>query len=303
MNSKNVLLAVGGALVAIGVVLALVFGIYGEDGEDSAAVAEEEEAQVSRLSATDTFALEPGLAIARMTHQGEESFVVNLLAVEQEEDDEADGAPKKIEFSGDQSGGGGTAGAFNLANKTGLTNLSKAEHIPASGRFMLDVVADGPWTIELEQPRPSSASETTSFSGEDVTATPFFWLPSGTKTLTMISEGGGGGDFDFSLLDENGKPEGFSWLDEQRGQDGSGRPTVSSTVEVHEEGIYLFDVREEGLWTIQIADGDPPAEFGESSSGIEVLGVPLVLIIGALVPVALALPILLAIGPKGRTEG
>lgn len=302
MNSKNVFLAVGGALVAIGVVLALVFGIYDEDGEDSAAVAEEEEAQVSRLSATDTFALEPGLAIARMTHQGEESFVVNLLAVEQEEDDEADGAPKKIEFSGDQSGGGGTAGAFNLANKTGLTNLSKAEHIPASGRFMLDVVADGPWTIELEQPRPSSASETTSFSGEDVTATPFFWLPSGTKTLTMISEGGGG-DFDFFLLDENGKPEGFSWLDEQRGQDGSGRPTVSSTVEVHEEGIYLFDVREEGLWTIQIADGDPPAEFGESSSGIEVLGVPLVLIIGALVPVALALPILLAIGPKGRTEG
>ena len=297
MNSKNVLLAVGGVLVAIGVVLALVFGIYGEDGEGSATVAEEEEAQVSRLSATDTFTLEPGLAIARMTHQGEESFVVNLLAVEQEDDDGA-----KIEFSGDQSGGGGTAGAFNLANKTGLSNISKAEHIPASGRFMLDVVANGPWTIELEQPRPSSASETTRFSGEDVTATPFFWLPSGTKTLTMISEGGGG-DFDFSLLDENGKPEGFSWLDEQRGQDGSDRPTVSSTVEVHEEGIYLFEVREEGLWTIQIDDGHLPAEFAESSSGIEVLGVPLVLIIGALVPVALALVILLAIGPKGRTEG
>ena len=299
MNSKNVLLAVGGALVAIGVVLALVFGIYDEDGEDSAAVAEEEEAPVSRLSATDPFALEPGLAIARMTHQGKGSFVVNLLAVEQEEDDEADGA--KIEFSGDQSGGGGTAGAINLANRAGLANISKAEHIPASGRFMLDVVADGPWTIELEQPRPSSASETTSFSGEDITATPFFWLPSGTKTLTMISEGGAG-DFDFSLLDENGKPEGFSWLDEERGQDGSDRPTVSSTVEVHEEGIYLFEVREDGLWTIQIADG-VPAEFAESSSGIEVLGVPLVLIIGALAPVALALVILLAIGPKGRTEG
>ncbi len=298
--NRNVLLAVGGALAAIGVVLAVVFGNYDGDEEDSAAVAEEEEAQVSKLYATDTFALEPGLAIARMTHQGEGSFVVNLLAVEQE--DEADGAPKKIEFSGDQSGGGGTAGAINLANRAGLANISKAEHIPASGRFMLDVVADGPWTIELEQPRPSSASETTSFSGEDVTATPFFWLPSGTKTLTMISEGGGG-DFDFSLLGENGKPEGFSWLDEERGQDSSGRTTISSTVEVHEEGIYLFDVREEGLWTIQIADGDRPAEFGESSSGIEVLGVPLVLIIGALVPVALALAILLAIGPKGRTGG
>ena len=167
---------------------------------------------------------------------------------------------------------------------------------------MLDVVADGSWTIELEQPRPSSASETTRFSGEDVTATPFFWLPSGTNTLTMTSEGGGG-DFDFSLLDENGKPEGFSWLAEQRGQDGSGRPSVSSTVEVHEEGIYLFEVREEGLWTIQITDGDPPAEFGESNSGIEVLGVPLVLIIGALVPVALALVILLAAAPRARTEG
>ncbi len=298
--NRNVLLAVGGALVAIGGVLAVVFGNYAGNGEDSAAVAEEEEAPVSKLYATDTFALEPGLAIARMTHQGEGSFVVNLLAVEQE--DEADGAPKKIEFSGDQSSGGGTAGAINLANRAGLANISKAEHIPASGRFMLDVVADGPWTIELEQPRPSSASETTSFSGEDVTATPFFWLPSGTKTLTMISEGGGG-DFDFSLLDENGKPEGFSWLNEERGQDGSGRTTILSTVEVHEEGIYLFDVREEGLWTIQIADGDPPAEFGESSSGIEVLGVPLVLIIGALVPVALALAILLAIGPKGRTGG
>jgi len=299
--NRNVLLAVGGAFVAIGVVglvLAVVFGVYDGDGEASAVVEEEEEVQVSRLSATETFTLEPGLAIARMTHQGKGSFVVNLLAVKQEE--EADGA--KIEFSGNQSGGGGTAGAINLANRAGLTNISKAVHIPAWGRFMLDVVADGSWTIELEQPRPSSASETTSFSGEDLTATPFFWLPSGTKTLTMISEGGGG-DFDFSLLGENGKPEGFSLIDAERGQDGSGQPTVSSTVEVHEEGIYLFNVREDGLWTIQITDGDPPAELGESSSGIEVLGVPLVLIIGALVPVALTLTLLLAIGPKGRTGG
>lgn len=297
--NRNVLLAVGGALVAIGVVglvLAVVFGVYDGDGEDSAVV-EEEEVQVSRLSATETFALEPGLAIARMTHQGKGSFVVNLLAVKQEE--EADGA--KIEFSGNQRGGGDTAGAINLANRAGLTNISKAVHIPASGRFMLDVVADGSWTIELEQPRPSSASETTSFSGEDLTATPFFWLPSGTKTVTMISEGGGG-DFDFSLLDENGKLEGFSLIGVERGQDGSGRPTVSSTVEVHEEGIYLFNVREDGLWTIQITDGDPPAELGESS-GIEVLGVPLALIIGALVPVALTLTLLLAIGPNSRTGG
>ncbi len=296
MNRK-VLLAVGGAFIAIGVVLAVFFG-YG-DGEGSAVV-EEEEVPVSRLSATDTFALEPGLAIARMTHQGEGSFVVNLLAVEQE--DEADGTTE-IEFSGDQSGGSGTAGAINLANQTGLANISKAEHIPASGRFMLDVVADGPWTIELEQPRPSTASETTSFSGEDVTATPFFLLPSGMKTLTMTSEGGGE-DFDFSLLDENGKPEGFSRLDEERGQDAEGRPTVSSTVEVQEEGIYLFDVREEGLWTIQITDGDRPAELGESS-GIEVLGLPLELIIGSLVPVALALPILFktrARGGPGRVD-
>ena len=292
--NRNVLLAIGGALVAIGVVLAVFSGKDDGDGQDSVAV-EEEEVQVSRLYATDTFTLEPGLVIARMTHRGEGSFVVNLLAVEQEE---ADGAPK-IEFSGDQSGGSGTAGANNLVNRMGPANISKAEHIPASGRFILDVIADGPWTIELEQPRPSSASETTSFSGEDVTATPFFWLPSGSKTVTMISEDGGG-DFDFSLLDENGEPEGFSRLDEERGQDGSGRPTLSSTVEVHEEGIYLFDVREDGLWTIQIADGGPPAELAQSS-GIDVLGVPLVLIIGSLV--ALALPILLAPGLKGYTGG
>ena len=81
MNGKNTL-TVCGALVA-SVVLAVAAGACGGGGqEDSAA---DEQVPESQPFATDPFELEPGLAIATMTHYGEGDFVVTLLSTKSQE--------------------------------------------------------------------------------------------------------------------------------------------------------------------------------------------------------------------------
>ena len=82
--------------------------------------------------ATAPFELESGLAVFRMTHQGGENFIVDLL---------------------DQSGSPVDIGG--LANEIGPFEGSYAVQTRA-GPHVLDVQASGPWTITIDQPRPSS---------------------------------------------------------------------------------------------------------------------------------------------------
>ena len=132
---------------------------------------EEEQPPESQLFATDPFGLESGLAIVEMTHQGEGDFAVALLSATQKE---TAATPEPIEFSNEQSGGSHTEVASALADTSGLGGtFSQAAHIPVEGKHLLQVKADGPWKIKVEQPRPSSAPRITSFSGDGNTATPF----------------------------------------------------------------------------------------------------------------------------------
>jgi hypothetical protein len=221
----------------------------------------EDENPKSQLFATDPFGLESGLAIVKMSHQGKGDFVVNLLSANQEETAEA---PEPVEFSGDKNGGSDTEVAIALADETGSVALSRAVNVPVAGKHILDVKADGPWTVQVEQPHPSGAPEMTSFSGRDSAATPFFWLSKGLKTITLADQGGE--DLGISMLDEDGNEAKYSMLDKGKGQTDSGWRAIWTTVDVPEDGIYLFDVHSDSLWTIKIAEGDQPADVEPSSS-------------------------------------
>ncbi len=250
--------AIYGLLIVIIAPIVVAGGACGS-GQDS--TAEEEQDQEGSLFATDPFALESGLAIVEMTHQGEGDFVVNLLSAKQEET-----VPKSqpMEFSGDPSEGEGTEAAFALAKGTGPANVSKAVHIPTAGEHVFDVKADGPWAIRVEQPHPSSAPETTSFSGEGDTVTSFFELSNGPKQVTMTNPLKT--KLDISLLDKDGNKVG-SALAHQTDQAERDPPTdVSTTVDIAEDGIYLFDIQTDGLWTIEIADVEEPGDTEQPSS-------------------------------------
>jgi hypothetical protein len=93
-----------------------------EEGRSSAGIA----LTGSGQTATEAFELESGLAVFRMTHQGNRNFIVYLL---------------------DQNG---VRVGTSLANEIGSFSGSKAIQIPRDGTYLLQVDADGPWTIQVD---------------------------------------------------------------------------------------------------------------------------------------------------------
>ena len=242
-RTKNIL-AVCGVLAAIVVPMILINAFSGWWGSD------EEEESETQLSATSPFDLEPGLAIVEMTHQGEGPFLVDLLPVEGE-DPAATSA--RLEFFGDGSEGSGTKPALILADETDSVDASRAVGIPTAGEHVLDVKATGPWTVRVEQPRPSNAPSPTTFSGNDDTATPLFQLSEGPKEITATNPAGG--KLEVSLLDGDGNEVGSLPEDESGRTEGKLPTTLSSTVDIP-DGVYVFDVRADSLWTVDISDAE-----------------------------------------------
>ena len=173
---------------------------------------------------------------------------MDLLPAEQEENA---ATPERIEFFGDQNDGSGTGSAFALAKEAGSVDLSRAVGIQTAGKHVFDVKASGPWTIQVDQPRPSGAPEPARFSGDDTTATPLFQLSSGPKEISVTNPGGE--ELEISLLDGEGNE-----VERVLGGETDGAQTPpaasSSTVDIREAGVYLFDVRADSRWTIEISD-------------------------------------------------
>lgn len=173
--------------------------------------------------ATDPFELESGLAILNMTHQGDANFIVDLL---------------------DKNGA--SVSPMGAANEIGPFEGSIALQTSA-GEHLLDVQANGPWTIDIEQPRPSNAPETRSFSGNSKTATSLFELSGGLKKFDMTHQGDA--NFIVDLLDENGASVSMMGLVNEIGPfDGS------KALSVPDDGIYLLQVEANGPWTIEITE-------------------------------------------------
>jgi hypothetical protein len=117
---------------------------------------------------------------------------------------------------------------------------------------VFDVKATGPWTVRVEQPRPSGAPSPTTFSGNDNTATPLFQLSEGPKEITATNPAGG--KLEVSLLDGDGNEVESLPEDESGRTEGKLLTTLSSTIDIPEAGVYVFDVRADSLWTVKISD-------------------------------------------------
>ncbi len=154
------------------------------------------------------------------SNQGDSNFVVHLL--------DEDGA---------RVGG-------NLANETGSPEGSSQAVQTKAGRYVLGVRTNGPWTINIAQPRPSSAPRTTRFSGDRKTATDFFWLSRGPKRFEMTHQGDG--RFSVRLLDKNGVKVGARLVNRKGSFNGS------RSVQIPKDGVYLLQVEANGPWAIQL---------------------------------------------------
>ena len=154
------------------------------------------------------------------SNQGDSNFVVHLL-----------------DENGARVGG-------NLANEAGSPEGSSQAVQTKAGRYVLDVRTNGPWTINIAQPRPSSAPRTTRFSGDRKTATDFFWLSRGPKRFEMTHQGDG--KFSVRLLDKNGAKVGARLVNRKGSFNGS------RSVQIPKDGAYLLQVEANGPWTIQL---------------------------------------------------
>jgi hypothetical protein len=172
-------------------------------------------------AATRLFRLEAGLTVIRMTHQGTSNFIVDFLDTN------------------------GNSVAFgSVASVIDPFQGSTPVQIPRGADYLLDVQADGPWQIVVEQPRAASAPQTRRFSGDSQQATQLFALSAGFHRVHMTHQGDS--NFIVDLLDENGESVTLGLANEIGPFDGS------RAVQVPVDGIYLFSVQANGPWTINI---------------------------------------------------
>jgi hypothetical protein len=163
------------------------------------------------------FSLDSGLSIFRLRHGGNRNFIVHLL--------DQNGAI--VEF---------------LTNEIGAFDGSRAAGIQFAGTYVLEVQADGDWSVTIEQPRPSLAPTIPlSFTGRGKQVTPFFTAPPGLKVVTM--QHSGKRNFIVHMVNQNGRTVEF--LANAIGPFGGSKATGTS-------GIHLFNVEADGDWTIDI---------------------------------------------------
>jgi hypothetical protein len=168
--------------------------------------------------ASQRFNLDQGLSIFTMQNTGQSNFIVHLL----------------------DSNGNTVDG---LANEIGNFSGSKAEHISNAGSYLFDVDSDGPWTITITQPRPTSAQSPSSLNGRGPQATSFFSLPQGLHTFAFTHDGSS--NFIVHLLDVNGNTvEGLVNV--------IGSYNGSKAVRIDDSGIYLLNIDADGNWTASI---------------------------------------------------
>jgi len=169
--------------------------------------------------ASKKFSLESGLSIFKMTHTGTSNFAVILM--------DSDG--QRVEL---------------LVNDIGKFDGSKAVGIAKKGEYILDVSADGKWTVTIEQPRPRTADATPQkFTGTGQQVSPFVTLNKGLNTFKLKHTGKS--NFAIILMDNDGNREELL-VNEIGNFDGS------KAVGISRAGIYLLDISADGAWTASV---------------------------------------------------
>jgi hypothetical protein len=168
--------------------------------------------------ATQTFQLVGGLAIFRMTHSGSSNFAIWLM----------NDRGERVEL---------------LVNEIGSFHGAKAVGVD-TGNYLLDITADGPWTVTIEQPRPVSAPlPPQTFTGRGQDVSPFFSLGVGLVRFTMTHDGTS--NFAIWLMNDRGEP-----IDLLVNEIGSFNGSKAVGMDV--SGVYLLDITADGNWAINV---------------------------------------------------
>lgn len=176
--------------------------------------------------ASEQFDLEQGLSVFTMNHTGGSNFAVKLL----------DSSGKMVDL---------------LANDIGNFTGEKAVGVTTPGKYLLDISADGPWTIKVEQPRPESApSVPKEFTGKGQQVSEPFSTGKGLATIEMTHNGSS--NFAVRLLDKSG-----NMVELLANEIGAFTGSKATSVET---GIYVLDISADGDWTVKVAGQPVSAE-------------------------------------------
>jgi hypothetical protein len=135
-----------------------------------------------------------------------------------------------------------------MVNETGGYNGYTVLTIDSTGEYYFDIVADGPWSIALEQTVKSDTTRLmTSISGVGDSVSEYFLLTNGAKTFKLNSgQQSSEKNFIVYLLDEDGQEVEILVNELTPGQ-------YQSRINIS-EGVYMLRVEATGEWDIQITD-------------------------------------------------
>jgi hypothetical protein len=169
--------------------------------------------------ATQKFELQPGLSVFEVAHEGQSNLIIKLL----------DENGKEID---------------TVFNQIGPFVGQRGLHVPQGASYLLDVVADGDWAVDVRQPRPAAGqSSPIHLEGQGSRATPFVQLDKGLVVFKMKHDGED--RFRVTLLDKDGNP--IESLINTLGQFDGSKP-----LSIEEPGIYFLNVSGDGDWSIDV---------------------------------------------------
>ncbi|HTQ38990.1 MAG TPA: hypothetical protein VMJ32_08175 [Pirellulales bacterium] len=169
--------------------------------------------------ASEKFRLEPGLCVFEVNHDGDSNLVIRLL----------DRNGKEID---------------TVFNQIGKFTGQRAMNVPKGDTCLLDVQADGNWTANIRQPRPTEGQAAPcTLQGHGYNTTPFFKLEKGLAEFQMKHEGEA--RFRVVLLDRNGRP--VEYLTNTLGAFEGSKP-----ISIEEPGLYFLNVSADGDWTVDV---------------------------------------------------
>jgi hypothetical protein len=169
--------------------------------------------------ASEKFVLEPGLSVFTIHHDGDSNVVVRLL----------DREGKSVD---------------TLFNQIGAFDGERGFAIAEGGQYLLDVAADGQWTIGIRQPRATEGqSIPRSLEGRGCGVTEFIHLDKGLAVFKMKHQGKG--RFTVNLVDRDGHK--IESLVNELGQFDGSKP-----INVDKPGTYFLNVAGHGNWTIDV---------------------------------------------------
>src|SRR5262245_57274005 len=129
--------------------------------------------------ATAKFRLKAGLSTWQISHDGRSNFQVTLVGTD------------------------GKTSDMNI-NEIGRYQGTQAFPVKKDGEYLLNVHADGKWSITIEQPRADEAQgKPLEFAGKGPNISRFVTLPKGISVFKVTHKGDS--TFRVKILDRNGK--------------------------------------------------------------------------------------------------